>query len=225
MAKFGEKQIHAEEVANYLNQNREFFHIFPGLLDGLSIPHPKSGKAISLLERQLYQLREQRDGLQIEIDTLKNIAGENGQLLHKVYDFSYALMAAEDEQEAVNTLFETLDSIFAVEHVALVSWEVPSVSVQGFYQLGISQAWSKSLKDTLVPETPVCGLLEDSWQKGLFQTREPMKSVCVLPLGKDRVWGVLALGATTDRFSPELGTYFLKIMGSLVTARLQRLFS
>lgn len=224
MAKFGEKQIHAEEVAHYLNQNRNFFHIFPNLLDDLSIPHPKSGQAISLLERQIYQLREQRDALQIEVDTLKDIAGANGQLLHKVYEFSYALMACQTEQAAVNTIFKTLKTLFEVEEVALVSWEMPKVSIAGFQQLGLSQAWAKSLRETLQPETPMCGLLEDTWQKGLFQSASLMKSVCVLPLGKDRAWGALALGATTDRFSPELGTYFLTIMSSMVTARLQHLF-
>ncbi len=55
--------IHAEDVANYLNRNREFFHVFPNLLNELSIPHPKSGQEVSLLERQVFQLREQRDSL------------------------------------------------------------------------------------------------------------------------------------------------------------------
>jgi len=66
--------------------------------------------------------------------------------------------------------------------------------------------------------------LEAQWQKGLFQTDKPMQSVCVIPLGIQSVWGALALGATTDRFNPELGTYFLKVMGQMISARLQRLF-
>lgn len=216
--------IHAEDVANYLNRNREFFHVFPNLLNELSIPHPKSGHEVSLLERQVFQLREQRDSLQVEVDTLKDIAGENGALLHKVYDLSYALLAAESEQDAVNVVYDVMHEVFTVEEVTIISWDVPKKSVHGVNQLGISQAWSKSLKETLQPGKPVCGLLEDSWQKGLFHTDKAMQSVCVIPLGQQRVWGALALGATTDRFSPELGTYFLKVMGQMITARLQRLF-
>ncbi len=216
--------IHAEDVANYLNRNREFFHVFPNLLNELSIPHPKSGQEVSLLERQVFQLREQRDSLQVEVDTLKDIAGENGVLLHKVYDFSYALMATETEQAAVDEVYRVMHELFEVEEVTMISWDVPKQIVNGLHQLGFSQAWSNSLKETLLPNKPVCGLLEDTWQRGLFHTDQPMQSVCVIPLGRDRVWGALALGATTDRFSPDLGTYFLKVMGQMVTARLQRLF-
>lgn len=224
MSSFSDKRIQAEDVADYLNQNREFFHIFPSMLDNLSIPHPKSGQAISLLERQIFQLREQRDHLQIEVDTLKDIAGENGQLLHKVYDFAFSLMAAQTDQAAVDAVYQSMAEIFKVEHVSFMSWDVPSTSVSGINQLGISQAWSKSLKERVEVGKPACGLLENDWQKGLFATEDLMASVCVIPLGTEKVWGVLALGATTDRFSPDLGTYFLKIMGSLITARLNRLF-
>lgn len=225
MSKFSEKRIQAEDVADYLNQNREFFHIFPSMLDNLSIPHPKSGQAISLLERQIFQLREQRDHLQVEVDTLKDIAGENGQLLHKVYQFAFTLMAAQTEQQAVDAIYNSMADIFKVEHMSFMSWEVPNASVSGINQLGISQAWSKSLKESVEVGKPACGLLENDWQKGLFATDDLMASVCVIPLGSDKVWGVLALGATTDRFSPNLGTYFLKIMSSLITARLNRLFA
>lgn len=216
--------LQEEDVANFLNQNREFFHVFPNLLDELSIPHPDSGKAVSLLERQVYQLRQQRDELQVEVDALIDIAGENGALLHKVRDFTRALMAAQGDQAAVDCLIEEMQQRFDVEAVALVSWEVPRISLHGMAQLGISQTWVETLKTTLRPNEPACGVLENEWQKGLFHTTEPMRSVCLLPLGDDRVWGVLALGSTTERFHSELGTYFLKMMAEMVTARLQHLF-
>lgn len=217
--------IHEEDVANFLNRNREFFHVFPNLLDELSIPHPETGKAVSLLERQIYQLRKQRDELQVEVDTLINIAGENGQLFNKVKEFTRALMACRTEQAAVDCIIQEMNQRFDVEEVALVSWEVPSQSLHGITQLGVSQTWVETLKATLQPQEPACGLLEDEWQKGLFHTHELMQSVCLLPLGEQRVWGVLALGSSTDRFHPNLGTYFLKIMAEMVTARLCHLFN
>jgi len=216
--------LHEADVANFLNQNREFFHVFPNLLDELSIPHPETGKAVSLLERQIYQLRQQRDELKVEVDTLIDIAGENGRLLHKVRDFTKALMATRSEQAAVDCIIDEMKQRFDVEEVAMVSWDVPDISLHGLAQLGISQTWVETLKTTLTPHEPACGVLENEWQKGLFHTAEPMKSVCLLPLGEERVWGVLALGSTTERFHSELGTYFLKIMAEMMTARLQHLF-
>lgn len=217
-------KLSAEEVATYLNSNPTFFHVFPNLLDSLSIPHPKSGKAVSLLERQVYQLREQRDSLQIEVDNLMDIASENGQLFYKVQQFTKALMAAQSEQASVTTIYEQMHHVFEVDEVAMVSWDVPSKSLEGMNQLGVSQTWNDALKSSLTVHKPVCGLVENDWQKGLFHTDEAMKSVCLLPLGEEQVWGVLALGSKTDRFHPDLGTYFLNMMAELVTARLNHLF-
>ncbi|KUJ73060.1 DUF484 family protein [Thiomicrospira sp. WB1] len=216
--------LHAEDVAEYLNHNRQFFHVFPSLLGELSIPHPKTGEEISLLERQVHQLRQQRDQLQTEVDTLKDVVGENGQLLHKVYAMAYRLLAAQTNDAAVAEIYQTMDRVFEVEAMTLVTWEMPSESVPGLHQLGLSQQWSQSLKNALEPGEPRCGFLEPGWQDGLFQTQAAMQTVCVMPLGEQRVWGALALGASSDRFHPDLGTYFLTVMGQMISARLARLF-
>ncbi|MBE0493647.1 MAG: DUF484 family protein [Thiomicrospira sp.] len=217
-------EIHAEHVADYLAHNPEFFHVFPNLLDKLSIPHPSSGKAVSLLERQVWQLREQKEKLQDEVDSLVDIAGDNGRLLHKVQQLTRQMMAAETEQQAVDAIYAQMRDVFKVDYMTLVSWEVPRQGIQGISQLGVRQDWVKNLRETLQPGKPVCGLIEEKWKTGLFHGESNVHSVCCLPLGWDRVWGVLALGSPTDRFQPDLGTYFLKVMAELITARLNRLF-
>ena len=219
-----ETPLHAEDIANYLDKNRTFFHVFPNLLDELSLPHPKSGKAVSLLERQVYQLREQRDGLQIEVDGLMEVAGENSQLFQKVQTFTKALMATQTDQQAVDCIYDTLRELFEVDYLSLVTWDVPKISLRGVSQLGVSQTWSETLKGRMRVQQPACGLLEKEWQNGPFHTQDAITSVCVLPLGDQKVWGVLALGSQTDRFHPSLGTYFLKMMAELVTAKLNHLF-
>ena len=50
-------ELSAQEVASYLKANPEFFIKQEDLLADLSLPH-KSGKAISLLERQVTILRD-----------------------------------------------------------------------------------------------------------------------------------------------------------------------
>ena len=217
-------EIHAEHVADYLAHNPEFFHVFPNLLDKLSIPHPASGKAVSLLERQVWQLREQKEKLQDEVDSLVDIAGDNGRLLLKVQQLTRQMMAAETEQQAVDAIYAQMRDVFKVDYMTLVSWEVPRQGIQGISQLGVRQDWVKNLRETLQPGKPVCGLIEEKWKTGLFHGESNVHSVCCLPLGWDRVWGVLALGSPTDRFQPDLGTYFLKVMAELITARLNRLF-
>ncbi|WP_029406864.1 DUF484 family protein [Thiomicrorhabdus sp. Milos-T2] len=219
-----DSKVSAEEVVNYLSHNPKFFHIFPNLLDDLSIPHPKTGDAVSLLERQVFQLREQRDTLKIEVDNLVDVATENGQLFYKVQLFTKALMATQTEQDLVTEVYAQMQNLFEVDQVAMVSWDVPKTSLQGITQLGVSQSWSEALKTSLNPHKPICGLLENEWQNGLFHTEDAMQSVCLLPMGVEAVWGVLALGSKTNRFHPDLGTYFLNIMAELIGARLNHLF-
>lgn len=216
--------LHAEDVADYLNQNRQFFHVFPNLLNDLSIPHPTTGETVSLLERQVLQLRQQKSQLEAQVAGLKDIAGDNGRLLQKVYQLGFDLLAATTEAEAVALIQQHLKDAFAIEAMTLVSWEMPNAIVPGLHQLGLSQQWSQSLKSALVPGQAKCGFLESGWQAGLFQTKQTMQTVCIMPLGEDRVWGALALGATNERFHPDLSTDFLNIMGQMITARLQRLF-
>nr|MDA3806325.1 DUF484 family protein [Thiomicrorhabdus sp.] len=166
----------------------------------------------------------QRDGLQVEVDGLMDVAGENSVLFQKVQDFTKALMATQTDQQAVDCIYEYMGGLFNVDYISLVTWDVPQVSLRGVSQLGVSQTWSETLKSRMHVNQPACGLLEKKWQNGLFHTQDPMTSVCVLPLGTEGVWGVLALGSQTERFHPSLGTYFLKMMAELVTAKMNHLF-
>ncbi|WP_319380132.1 DUF484 family protein [Thiomicrorhabdus sp.] len=219
-----EAVLSERQIADYLSRNPQFFHTYPELLNDLSIPHPQSGNQISLVERQITQLRHQRDSLKGEVDSMMSIAGENSALFQKVLLFTNRLMAAQSESEAVEVIYREMKALFEVDSIHLVSWELPQKSIDGLSQLGVSQTWVKALKSTLEVGQPVCGLLEDEWRKGLFREDVPIDSICLLPLGQKRVWGALALGSVTDRFNPELGTYFLGVMAELITSRFRHLF-
>ncbi|MBF6057958.1 MULTISPECIES: DUF484 family protein [Thiomicrorhabdus] len=219
-----EAALNEQQIADYLRRHPQFFHAYPELLNDLSIPHPQNGNQISLVERQISQLRSQRDSLKGEVDSMMSIAGENSALFQKVLQFTNRLIAASDESAAVEVVYEEMRKLFEVDSVHLVSWELPKRSVDGLSQLGISQTWVKALKSTLEVGQPVCGLLEDEWRKGLFREDVLIDSICLMPLGHERVWGVLALGSVTDRFHPELGTYFLGVMAELITSKFNQLF-
>ena len=51
--------VNEREVAAFLCRNPDFFERHPEILTELAIPHPDSGQAVSLLERQLTALRAQ----------------------------------------------------------------------------------------------------------------------------------------------------------------------
>ncbi len=216
----------AEQVAEYLRRHPEFFHVFPQLLEQLSVPHPKSGKAISLLERQVMQLRDSKRHLEAEMEGMLAVVGDNGRLLNRMHLLNRALMAARTDAAAVEALLTRLQRTFSLEQVRLLSFEVPQQPVTGLQQLGISAEWKCIMRTYLQPGQPRCGAMEPEWQSGLFQPVPAIASVCLIPLGFERVWGVLAMGSGDQaRFSPELDTYFLRLLGELVSARLGHLFN
>ncbi len=220
------RDIQAGEVAEYLLRHPDFFQVFPELLEQLQVPDPRHGRAVSLMERQVQRLRETKRHLEEEVGALLAVAGDNDRLFQKMHRLHLALMAARTDETFVAVLLTHLTRIFTLDQVRLISFEVPQEVVPGILQLGLHSEWHQLLKQHLPLGQPRCGSLDAPWQSGLFQAKPAIESVCLIPLGNYRQWGVLALGSCeAARFSPALDTFFLKLLGELVSARLGHLFS
>src|SRR5699024_7522495 len=76
------EKLTREQVAEYLSANPDFFLDQDELLRTLTLPHD-SGRAISLVERQVHLFREQRDTLRRELVELVSIARHNDRLFEK----------------------------------------------------------------------------------------------------------------------------------------------
>ena len=50
--------MNANDVAQFLRSNPQFFDQHPQLLETIVVPHPHGGRAIPLTERQIVTLRE-----------------------------------------------------------------------------------------------------------------------------------------------------------------------
>lgn len=220
-----DQSLPPEEVCRYLREHPDFFHKYPELLETLNLPHPQTGNTVSLIERQLHQFREQRDRYQVEVETMLDIAGENGQLFQKVMQLNALLMATQSEEEAVKLLNQQLQQLFGVDQSVIHSFDMPNRSVLGIQQLGMSAKWTNALCALLAPKTPFCGALEKDWRQGLFENGELIHSVCILPLGEERIWGILALGSHDLKYENDFGHFFLRLICEMVSAKLQSLFN
>ena len=76
------ERIDEAAVAEWLRRHPDFFHRHGDLLLELSIPH-ESGKAISLLERQVAVFRERQSSLQDQIHEFIGNARNNDNLFEK----------------------------------------------------------------------------------------------------------------------------------------------
>ena len=60
----------SQEVLSYLQENPQFFEEHAELLSNISIPHPHSGRTISITERQMVSLREKNRKLENKLGEL-----------------------------------------------------------------------------------------------------------------------------------------------------------
>ena len=126
--------MRAEDVAQYLLDNPQFFEDHAEMLSQINLPHPHGGRTISLSERQLLTLRERVKELEKKLHDLLEYAKENDALQLKVHQFNSALFGPHDRSTLQNLTVHNLRDIFAVPHVALHLWkdEPPSAEILAF---------------------------------------------------------------------------------------------
>lgn len=201
----------AEDVAQYLQDNPQFFDTYAEMLAEIIIPHPYGGRTVSLPERQMLTLREKNKGLEKKLYEMLAFAEENDALQNKAHQFTLALFGAHDLMTLQDVVISSLREIFTVPHVALHVWKglPPSAEVLAFTDLQLQPVCvHQSVHDTL------------AW----FGDAAPhLRSFAYLPLRcGDQSIGLLALASEdAQRFYPEVGIVFLQRIAEIVSYALQ----
>ena len=212
----------ANEVAQFLKTNPQFFDQHPQLLESIYVPHPHGGRAIPLTERQIVSLREKVRLLEGKLGEFVRFGEDNDAIGEKVHRLSLALLGAKDFAATAHALYYHLREDFAVPHVALRVWgkSVPA----DFDEAGaVNEAQRTHAAAMGAPQCgPAAGNPFVPW---FGEVSEHVRSVALIPLGQTAVFGLLALGSEDpQRFFPEMGTLYLRRIGELcaagVTARL-----
>ena len=200
----------SEEVAQYLQDNPQFFEQHIETLAQITLPHPHGGRTISLGERQLLALREKNKELEKKLHELIEFAKGNDALQHKVHEFVVTLFAARDLATLQEMIPHLLREIFAVPHTVLRLWQVtpPSAEVLAFAD---AQAH------------PVCLHHAAHDTAGWFgEAAAQLHSFAYLPLhaGNETI-GLLVLSSEDkQRFYPEMGTVFLQRIAEAASSAL-----
>ena len=216
--------IPEDAVADYLQQNPEFFERHAPLLAKLKLPHGRGAATVSLVERQVLVLREKNDKLEARLRELIEVARDNDALAGKIHRLSCRLLRARNATALIDALEESLREDFgASEWILLLapgaSSEFAKVSSR---HLRIVDAMAHELKmfETLFESgRPRCGQIRDSQRDYLFgpDTIE-IASAALVPLGPNAAAGLLAIGSPdTERFHPTMSTEFLARIGNLVS--------
>jgi len=199
------------DIALYLQNNPQFFEDNADMLAEVTIPHPYSGRTISLNERQLLTLREQNKSLEKKLHEMVTLAKDNDALQQKVHQFTLALFGARDLMSLQNVITQNLREIFSVPHAVLHIWKglPPSLEVLAFAdQQLLPVCTHHALHDTL----PWFG-----------ENAAHLHSFAYLPLRADeKSIGLLILASEdAQRFYPGMGTLFLQRIAEIVSSALR----
>ena len=86
--------MNANDVAQFLKANPQFFDQNPQLLESIYVPHPHGGRAIPLTERQIVSLREKVKALEAKLGEFVRFGEDNDAIGEKVHRLSLALLGA-----------------------------------------------------------------------------------------------------------------------------------
>jgi len=211
-------QLNEREVAAFLRTHPDFFDHFPNLLSELSLPH-ESGKAVSLVERQVALLRERNIDMRKRLNQLVHSANQNDQLFEKIRSLTLALMDAASLEDIDEVLHHKLAVQFSADQLMCYLTH-PVARLSGQHLVYAAQL---PLPHLILNEEPTCGVLRAEEFSELFPQAEGKRgSAAIVRLSPTRehpdMNGVLAIGSfDLDRFTPEMGTLFVCYIGDVVS--------
>jgi uncharacterized protein len=222
-------QTDEERIERYLSLNPDFFERHQPLLARMRLPHMRTGSTVSLVERQVEVLREQKTDADRRLAEFIAVARANDTLAERIHRFTRRMLRAPDPVSAINTLEASLREDFDAFHSVLVLTapiaSLANVEVEPFLRkLPADDANIRTFEALLATGKPRCGQVRDTQRDFLFGPESAsIGSVALVPLGENGTLGLLALGsAERERFHPGMSTEFLKRMGELITDALSR---
>ncbi len=204
------------EIADYLQRHPDFFQRHEYLLDELTLPHPHGGQAISLIERQVGLMREQKQALKKQLHHLSQSARTNEALLERLQSMILTLIDSSSIDDAVARMRQGLHDDFHADAVEL------HLFGDGVNEVSRDAAVLKHFQTVLHNRRPICGHLRTEQLRFLFGTRSAeIASAVLIPLcetPQDELLGLLAIGSIdAKRYHAEMGTLFVNHLGAVAT--------
>jgi len=210
----------AKDIADFLSQHPEFFEQHAEVFTELHVPHPYAGRAISLGERQILTLRARIKELEWNLSGLIHRARGNEKISGTLTAWCAQMLAEADAAQLPGHIVHSLSQLFDLPAVALRLWDLARLP-EGEFTADTTadiRAFAAGL------DAPVCGAVTDD-QAVVAWLSAPVASLAIVPLThQDARIGLLVLGSDdAERFTPDMGTAFLTMLGELASAALARL--
>src|SRR6185436_19236579 len=97
-------QTDEEKIERYLTANPDFFERHQALLGRMRLPRMRTGSTVSLVERQVEVLRDQKADADRRLAEFIAVARANDQLAERIHRFTRRMLRAGTPAEALTTL-------------------------------------------------------------------------------------------------------------------------
>ena len=204
-------------IKTYLQNNPGFFENHPELLELIQLPH-ESGRAVSLVERQVSVLRERNMEMRQRLNNLLEAARTNDELFGKTKRLVLNLLDARDLSTLVDTLYESLGNDYQLQYFSLVlltdASRIPDTPAR---VAGLEEA-ENQIGTLLRGNRAICGVLRQEELHFLFGNKaREIGSVAAAPLMRGQSYGILAIGNSDPNFyRSSMGTLFLSYIAEVL---------
>jgi len=210
-------------VASYLRKHPDFLENNPEILETLEINH-QSGAAVSLIERQVEQLRASNEDLNQQLNRLVQVASENEKLMSRLHQLTLELMSIGSRQDFFTHLGNSLLNDFNADILQICLFDQETAALAGDDVIGINADDPElaPFQAHLEKSETVCGRLSESKLNFLFGSKARwVQSTALIPLGEQGADGMMAIGSSDPaRFYPGMGTLFLDLLANVISATL-----
>jgi len=214
------------EMVRYLRDHPAFFEAHQDVLAGMVLSH-ETGSAVSLIERQVQILREQKDEQKRKLQSLISTAQINEKLNNNVNALILELLDASSLDDVLGVVEQRIRTDFEAdaivvkllasgndalkEHAELTAWQQPALVIG---------------EKVMTTREPMCGSFNSEQMQALFNDAD-IQSAGIVPLVKDKnsknCYGIIAIGSyDPQRFRADMGTLFLSLLGQVLTRILNR---
>ena len=214
-----------EAVGRFLQENPTYFERNPHLLQRMEIPHPETGRAVSLIERQVLALRHENETLETQLHQLVDNATENDALTGQLHRFIIELMQVDTIEQLVELATEGLKSRFGLEYAVLKLFS-ENPGQPGVSFVVADNPVTRQISDQVREGQSVSGVQFSPDENNLLfeQDEAPEGSLALIPVRQDRLVGLLVIGSSDSRrFGRDMATTYLDRIGELIAVTLTRL--
>ena len=205
-------------IADYLQENTDFFVNQPQLLADLNLPH-ESGDAVSLVERQVSILRERNMDMRRRLSRLLDNARDNTKLFEKTRRLNLMLLEAQHLKDVVDSIFFSFENDFEIEFTSLILFGDGSRFPETKARFVTTQTARQHASRFLSSHKTLCGELPADEVSFIFAEFAATTTSCaVAPLINGSIFGLLAVGSSNPhRYRSSMGTLFLSYISEILS--------